>query len=231
MASVKVFGSPEATEVARVLTCLLEKEVDFQLIRMDTYKGEHKVPEFIKLKDPSGQVTYKEGDKTLLESREICRYISDKYSEQGNKKLLGAGTLERASIEQWLQAEATNFDPPSSALVFHLAFAPPININPNPTVIDELEEKVGRVLDIYDEKLGESEFLAGDDFTLADLSHLPNSYYLMNRTVRGRRLFETRKNVSRWWKAISSRTSWKMVAQMLGETPPLPVKTEIPVAS
>ena len=49
MASVKVFGSPTSAEVARVLTCLFEKEIEFQLIRVDTYKGQKRLPEYLKL--------------------------------------------------------------------------------------------------------------------------------------------------------------------------------------
>lgn len=49
MASVKVFGSPSSAEVARVLACLFEKDVEFQLIRVDTYKGQKRLPEYLKL--------------------------------------------------------------------------------------------------------------------------------------------------------------------------------------
>lgn len=49
MGSLKVFGLPASTDVSRVLTCLFEKEVGFQLIRIDTYNKDHKVPEFLKL--------------------------------------------------------------------------------------------------------------------------------------------------------------------------------------
>jgi len=47
--SVKVFGSPTSAEVARVLTCLFEKNVDFQLIRVDAYKGQRRMPDYLKL--------------------------------------------------------------------------------------------------------------------------------------------------------------------------------------
>lgn len=49
MGSVKVFGLPASTDVSRVLACMFEKEVEFQLIRIDTYKNDHKVPEFLRL--------------------------------------------------------------------------------------------------------------------------------------------------------------------------------------
>ncbi|ONK55921.1 uncharacterized protein A4U43_C10F2320 [Asparagus officinalis] len=217
--SIKVFGLPASTDVSRVLTCLFEKEVEFQLIRIDTYKKDHKVPEFLRLQDPSGQVTLKDGKLTFVDSREICRHICENYPNQGNKTIFGTGGLERASIEQWLQSEARNFDPPSSALVFHLAFAGPLGIAPDEAQIQQNEKKLARVLDVYNRKLDESRYLAGDEFTLADLSHLPNSHYLVSRSERGHDLFYKRKNVARWWDEISSRESWKQVVHMQSEHP------------
>lgn len=66
MASVRVFGSPTSAELARVLTCLFEKEVEFQLIRVEYFKGLEKRPEYLKLQ-PNGQaLTYEEGLLTLV---------------------------------------------------------------------------------------------------------------------------------------------------------------------
>ncbi|XP_072957174.1 glutathione S-transferase F11-like [Typha angustifolia] len=217
MVCLKVFGQPASTDVARVLTCLFEKNKEFQLVRTDTFKGDHKVPEFLKLQDPSGQVTFKDEDGPLVDSREICRHICVKYADEGNKTLFGTGVLERASIEQWLQSEAVNFDPISSVLVFHLAFAEPLGIRPDQSVIERNEKNLSKVLDIYDRRLGENEYLAGDEFTLADLSHLPNTHYLVTRSERGRKLFTSRKNVHRWWRAISTRPPWKKVIEMQRE--------------
>ncbi|URD98272.1 glutathione s-transferase [Musa troglodytarum] len=226
---LKVFGQPAATDVARVLTCLFEKDLHFQIVRIDSFKGEHKAPEFLRvvclflhsaLQNPCGQATFKDGDVTLVDSRDICRYISRKYEYKGNKALSGTGFLQRASIEQWLQAEAVNFEPPSSALVFQLTFAPALHMPPDEELIKQNEEKLSKVLDIYNSRLGESEYLTGDTFTLADLSHLPNSHYLA-MSERGRKLFETRGNVARWSTAISARPSWKQVVEMQKERPGL----------
>ncbi|KAJ8512331.1 hypothetical protein OPV22_002765 [Ensete ventricosum] len=218
MASVKVFGSPTSAEVARVLTCLFEKEIEFQLIRVDTYKGQKRLPEYLKLQ-PFGQaLTFEDGKLTLVDSRVICRHLAEKYVEQGNKDLLGSGTLERASIEQWLQTEAQNFDQPSSELVFNLAFAPLLGLVPDEEVIERSKKKLGQVLDIYEQRLDETKYLAGDKFTLADLSHLPNTQRLVSNT-ECRSLFTARKNVSKWWEAISRRASWKRVVEMQQEPP------------
>lgn len=80
-------------------------------------------------------------------------------------------------------------------------------------VIRQNEEKLKKVLDVYEKRLGESRFLAGDEFSLADLSHLPNTQYLVNVADRGE-LFTSRENVGRWWTEISTRESWEKVVEM-----------------
>ncbi|XP_042506794.1 glutathione S-transferase F10-like [Macadamia integrifolia] len=210
--TVKVFGPPMSTAVSRVLVCLLEKDVQFQLINVSMAKGEHKKPDYLKIQ-PFGQVpAFQDEDISLFESRAICRYISDKYSKQGNNSLFGTNPLEKASIDQWLEAEGQSFHPPSGALVFQLAFAPRMKIKQDENLIKQSEAKLSKVLDVYEQRLGDSRFLAGDEFTLADLSHLPNTQYLVN-TEKGN-LFKERKNVGRWWDEISGRDSWKKVVEM-----------------
>jgi glutathione S-transferase len=154
----------------------------------------------------------------VADPRAICRYLCTQFPNQGNKSLYGTGSLERASIEQWLQAEAQNFNPPSSALVFHLAFAPFLNIPQDHAAIAENERKLQQVLNVYNEILSKNEYLAGDEFTLADLSHLPDSQYIVN-SERGRKLFTSRKNVARWFDTISRRKAWEQVVKMQLEHP------------
>ncbi|KAJ6801306.1 glutathione S-transferase F11-like [Iris pallida] len=220
MGSVRIYGPPFSTAVSRVLACLVEKEVEFQLVPINLAKAQHKSPDFIKLQ-PFGQVpAFQDDTTTLFESRAICRYICEKYSAMGNAELFGrGGPAERASIDQWLEAESQSFNPPSSALVFQLVFAPRMGLKQDPKAVRDGERRLGSVLDVYERRLGESRFLAGEEFTLADLSHLPNAHYLVNATERGE-LFTSRKNVGRWWEEISSRPSWKKVVEMHKEAPP-----------
>lgn len=218
--AVKVYGPPMSTAVSRVLACLLEKDVEFQLLTINMAKGEHKKPDFLKIQ-PFGQVpAFQDEDISLFESRAICRYICDKHAARGNKGLFGTNPLVKASIDQWLEAEGQSFNPPSSALVFQLAFAPRMKIKQDEGLIKQSEEKLKKVLDVYEKRLGENRFLNGDEFTLADLSHLPNTQYLVHSTEKGE-MITSRKNVGRWWNEISSRDSWKKVVAMQN-SPPAP---------
>ncbi|EYU34184.1 hypothetical protein ABFS82_03G030900 [Erythranthe guttata] len=217
-APVRVYGPPFSSAVSRVLACLLEKDVPFQLQPVNMAKGEHKKPDYLKIQ-PFGQVpAFQDESITLFESRAISRYVCEKYSTKGNKGLYGTNPLEKASIDQWLEGEGQNFNPPSSVLVFQLAFAPRMKIKQDESLIKQNKAKLAKVLDVYEKRLGESRYLAGEEFTLADLSHIPNTHYLVNVCERDE-LFASRENVERWWGEISSRESWRKVVDMQKSPP------------
>lgn len=144
------------------------------------------------------------------ESRAICRYICDKYADKGNRSLYGTDILSKANIDQWVETDGQTFGPPSGDLVHDLLFS---SVPVDEALIKKNVDKLAKVLDIYEQKLGQTRFLAGDEFSFADLSHLPNGDYLVNSTDKGY-LFTSRKNVNRWWTEISNRESWKKVLEM-----------------
>ncbi|KAI9100185.1 hypothetical protein K1719_024403 [Acacia pycnantha] len=98
---LKVYGAANAACPQRVLACLIEKGVDFELIHVDLNRGEHKSPDFL-LRQPFGQVpVVEDGDFRLYESRAIIRYYAAKYADRG-PDLLGKTLEERAMVDQWL---------------------------------------------------------------------------------------------------------------------------------
>ncbi|GJV59898.1 glutathione S-transferase-like protein [Tanacetum coccineum] len=111
---VKVFGPPLSTAVSRVLVCLLEKAVPFQLFPVSMAKGEHKKPDYLKLARPFGSKCsgISDDDITFFESRAICRYIAEKYANKGTTGLYGTNPLVKASIDQWLEARVTKLQSP-----------------------------------------------------------------------------------------------------------------------
>ena len=64
--AVKVFGSPTSSEVARVLACLFEKDVEFQLIRVDSFRGPNRMPQYLKLQPHGEALTFEDGSVTLV---------------------------------------------------------------------------------------------------------------------------------------------------------------------
>uniref|UniRef100_UPI001A8EC406 glutathione binding-like protein n=1 Tax=Escherichia coli TaxID=562 RepID=UPI001A8EC406 len=70
-------------------------------------------------------------------------------------------------------------------------------------VVAENEEKLGKVLDVYESRLKDSKYLGGDSYTLADLHHAPGLHYLMGTKVKS--LFDARPHVSAWCADILAR--------------------------
>ncbi|MED6128434.1 Glutathione S-transferase F9 [Stylosanthes scabra] len=140
------------------------------------------------------------------------RYIAEKYRSQGTE-LLGKTIEERGLVEQWVEVEASSFHPWAYNLAIHVLFASLIGITPDPKVIEESEANLKKVLDIYEERLSKCKYLAGDFFSLADISHLPFIDYVVNNMGR-EYLIKDRKNVSAWWDDISNRPSWKKVLEL-----------------
>ncbi|RDY08228.1 Glutathione S-transferase F10, partial [Mucuna pruriens] len=125
-----------------------------------------------------------DGDYTLYESRAIIRYFGEKYKDQGTD-LLGKTIEERGLVEQWLEVEAHNFQLPINNLVINVLFPPLTGAPSDEKLIEESDQKLGKVLDVYEERLSKTKYLAGDFFILADISHLPFGHYLVNQTGRG----------------------------------------------
>ncbi|XP_044984215.1 titin-like isoform X6 [Hordeum vulgare subsp. vulgare] len=195
-------------DVSRVLACLYEKDIAFERETFSSYKS------LLRLQASSHvPVPFYDGpNKFLEESREICHHIAETYEDHGYPFLLGKDSLERASIEEWLHHEEHNFNPPSRSLFCHLAFP----VDEEDDDIDLQTRKLEDVLEVYEQRLGDSEFLAGNKFTLADLVHLPNSYHITN-SEKFLYLYDSRKNVQRWWHEISSRGSWQKVLKVMHE--------------
>ena len=123
--------------------------------------------------------------------------------------MTGKTLEEKAKVEQWLEVESQNYNGPISTVVSEIVFKPHYRGLPtDEKVVAENLQKLEKVLDIYEAHLAKNEYLAGDFFSLADLSHLPYTHYLINIAKKGD-VITSRKNVNAWWERISSCPSWK----------------------
>ncbi|TFK36730.1 glutathione S-transferase, partial [Crucibulum laeve] len=191
----------------RVATVLHEKQVPFEFIEINFSKGEHKSPIFLE-KQPFGQVPYIDDDGFILyESRAIGRYIAANYPEKG-PALLPTEKKANALFEQAASVELSNFDEFGHRAIGEMVFKPMFGGTSDKAVFDELIATLDKKLDAYNVILGKQKYLAGNEITLADLFHLPVGSML---PVAGSNILETKPNVVRWWKDISSRPSWQAV--------------------
>eukprot|EP00246_Nothoceros_aenigmaticus_P017807 TRINITY_DN894_c0_g3_i1.p1 TRINITY_DN894_c0_g3~~TRINITY_DN894_c0_g3_i1.p1 ORF type:complete len:221 (+),score=41.84 TRINITY_DN894_c0_g3_i1:77-739(+) len=205
-----VHGVMASPYVMNVVFALHELGVDYEFVLVDIGKGDQRQPEFL-AKNPFGQVPFfEDGDVKLYESRAIVRYLADKYDGKG-PALYGKTLAERALVEQWLEVNGQNFNSPAGKLVRLTAFAA---FSPKDDALFEKSIKdLGVVLDIYDQRLQSSKYLAGDFFSLADLVNIPITYLFFAHSEEAKKLINDRKHVKAWWEDVTARPAWKKVEQ------------------
>nr|AAB65163.1 glutathione S-transferase, class-phi [Solanum commersonii] len=209
--AIKVHGPMMSPAVMRVVATLKEKDLDFELIPVNMQAGDHKKEPFISL-NPFGQVpAFEDGDLNLFESRAITQYIAHTYADKGNQ-LLPNDPKKMAIMSVWIEVEAQKFDPIGSKLGFEIVIKPMLGMVTDDAVVAENEEKLGKLLDVYESRLKESKYLGGESFTLADLHHAPSLHYLMGSKVKS--LFDARPHVSAWCADILARPAWSKTLEL-----------------
>lgn len=84
--ALKVCGATQSICTRRVLTALIEKNVPYQLEKVDFIMArEHKSEAFLKLQ-PFGKIPVLEDDGVFVyESRAVAKYVAKKFAGQGTK--------------------------------------------------------------------------------------------------------------------------------------------------
>ncbi|KAJ3669615.1 hypothetical protein LUZ60_011565 [Juncus effusus] len=209
---IKVYGPAESPNVARVLLCLEEVEAKYEYVRLDFAAGEHKSSEQL-TRNPFGQVpAFQDDDLMLFESRAISRYILRKCKSD----LLREGNFkESAMVDVWLDVESNQYNPPVSSIVIEEIFKPFLGGAREPEIVNTNLEKLEKVLEVYEARLSQCKYLAGDFISLADISHIPFTYYLMLSPHDS--LFDSYPHVKAWWEDLLRRPSiGKVVAMFPG---------------
>ncbi|XP_058082182.1 glutathione S-transferase-like isoform X2 [Magnolia sinica] len=214
MAVPKVYGEVLSTAMQRVLACLYEKHLEYELVPVNMAAGDHKKEPFLSL-NPFGQVpAFEDGDLKLFESRAITQYVAHSYPEKGTE-LIYQDPKRMATIGMWMEVEAHHFDPVASKLVRELIFKPMFGMAVDSALVTEYEAKLSQVLDVYESRLEQNKYLGGDYFSLADLHHLPCMQCLMGTPVK--ELFYARVHVGAWCNDLLDRPAWNKVIELTND--------------
>lgn len=203
---MKLYGHAKATCTLRVMMLLEELQVPYELVPIDLMKGEHKQPEYLKLQ-PFGKIpALVDDDFTIFESRCILRYLAKKYSDKLN--LYGTDLKEQTLVDNWLEVEGQNYNGPISSIVYEKVFKKWSNRETDEEAVTKNLESLNHVLDVYDRVLSTRDYVAGDNFSIADISHVSYAHYLVE--VAGlKEPFENHPYVNNWYKRLTTRPSWK----------------------
>ena len=199
---MKLYDSKMAPNPRRVRVFLAEKGIDVPTVQVDIAKAENKKPEFLAL-NPLGLVPVLELDDgtCIAESVAICRYFDAQKPEPA---LFGGDAQDRAVVEMWnRRVESEIFT--NTAQSFrntHDFFKGRIPQVPEFGKI--CKQAALKRLQWLDEELAGREFIAGDSYTIADITALCGIDF---GRVTGIKIEDDQKNLARWHAAVSARPS------------------------
>lgn len=200
---MKLYGYKETPNPRKVIIVLAEKAIEYEMVEVDLYAGEHKTPEFLKM-NPSGKVPVLETDdgKFLTESIAICRYLEALFPEPNmfgrDPYELGQISMRNRQIESelWSQISISWKNGPVVA---------DMGIKVAPAAKEISDVNVFAYYERLDKELENSEFLTAGRFTIADVTLITGIDFAIHYCALTPS--ELLKNLWRWHASITARES------------------------
>jgi glutathione S-transferase len=202
---MKIYEDARAPNPRRLRIFVAEKGLKIPTEQVDIFARKNRTPEML-AKNPAGGLPFVELDDGthLAESVAICRYLEGLHPEPN---LMGKDNREQAFIEMWNRRMELNLFAPVSRAFQHTSeiFKPILKQFPE---YGETQREITRLqLQWLDAQIGNKPFIAGDRFTVADITALVAVDF--GAQLAGVQLDPSLKNLARWHQSVSSRPSAK----------------------
>ena len=200
---MKLFDGGRAPNPRRVRVFLAEKGIAVPLVSVDMGALEHK-QQAVSSRNPLQRLPVLELDdgSVLTESVAICRYFEELHPEPA---LFGRGALGKARVEMWQRRMEFNLLSCVAQAFRHIHPAmKDWEIPQIPEWGEANKPKAVAFLRLLDDELGGREFIAGDSYSIADITGLIAVDFMKPARIK---VPEECANVLRWHQAVSSRPS------------------------
>lgn len=200
---MKLYNSNSAPNPRRVRVFLSEKGLSIPRVEVDLAKLEHRTAEFSAV-NPLQTIPVLELDdgSMIAESIAICRYLEEMHPEPN---LFGATPLERATVEMWQRRVEWHLLLPIAQVFRHT--------HPHMAKLEEPQlaewaaanrPRALRNMAIFDDALRDRTFVAGDRFTVADITGLVALDFTRPARIA---IPAELANLRRWHEALRARRS------------------------
>ncbi len=162
----KVWGRKNSSNVMKVIWLLEELHSPYERIDVGGPFGRTRDPDYVAMNPNSVVPTLEEPNGfTLWESNAILRYLA--AAEPGGAAVWPADLQARANVDRWMDWQQTTQGPPASTVFQGLIRTAPEHRNAG--AIEAGMIKLGHAYALLDAQLAHHEWVAGPDFTLADI--------------------------------------------------------------
>jgi len=199
---IKIWGRNTSSNVQKAMWAVGELKLEHTRIDVGGAFGKNKEPAYLAM-NPNGLVpTLEEEDGFLLwESNSIVRYLAGKHDKTG--VLEPKDAKQRALASQWMDWQLSVLGPAITPAFWGLIRTPPEKRDM--AAINASKEKTTTVMKMLEERLGKTQYVAGDAFSYGDIP-------VGVMTYRFRELVPERPampNVERWFAALAKRQAFQ----------------------
>lgn len=160
----------------------------------------NKIPALVDSEGPDGKPL------ALAESGAMLIYLADKSG-----RFLPESTRVRMTVLQWLMFQMAHIGPMLGQAHHFNKYAP----KRVPYAIERYSKEANRLYGVLDRRLGESAYLGGDDYTIADIATFP---WLRNPGDQGVDMSDY-PNVQAWFDQIAQRPAVERGLRALKDQP------------
>lgn len=166
---IQLYGGP-TPNARKIAIALLEMDLPWELHNVDILEGEQLTPEFLKLNPNNKTPVIVDDDGpdgtslTLWETGAILLYLAEKTG-----RFIPASPTARAICWQWLMFQVSGVGPMFGQAIHFTHYAK----DKHPYAIERYTREVDRLLMVLNARLKEAEWLAGDEYSIADMATLP----------------------------------------------------------
>ncbi len=192
---ITLYGGP-TPNARKIAIALIEMGLEWRLEYIDILAGDQLTPEFLAL-NPNNKTPVIVDDQgpegpgfTLWETGAILLYLAEKTG-----RFLPADPVKRATCWQWLMFQVSGVGPMFGQEVHFTHYAR----DRHDYAIERYSREVDRLMMVLDKRLGEAEWLAGEEYSIADMATLP---FLRRQLIEKVGRFP---NVDRWGAAMLDR--------------------------
>jgi glutathione S-transferase len=197
---LRIIGRKTSSNVMKVLWACAELGLDFEREDLGGPFGGNDSPEYQAL-NPNGRVpTIVEDDFVLWESNSIIRYLAH---EHGNGTLWPTDARTRARGERWMDWQLSVMSPVMVPVFWGLVRTPEAERDMD--AIAKARDQLTGAMAILDRYLGETEFVAGPEFSVGDIPVGIGTYRWFALQIER----EDYPNLKRWYDALTERAGYR----------------------
>jgi GSH-dependent disulfide-bond oxidoreductase len=147
---------------AKVALFLEESGLPYEVVPVDTRKGEQFAPEFLKINPNAKTPAIVDDDATVFDSNAILLYLAEKTG----KFLPQSTPTARGQLLSWLMFVASGIGPYSGQAVHFKHFAP----EPKEYAVNRYIYEANRHWGILNAQLGKHPYMLGNVYTIVDMA-------------------------------------------------------------